>query len=400
MKTSTMIYAFRLSATAVFLAACGGPQPPIGAPSAMQKAHAVTRTTRPQTNGYQVLYSFNRVDGAHPYSDVLGHGGNLFGTASKAGRLHNGTIYEVGLDGKERVLHRFAGGSDGSHPTAGLTELHGTLYGTTPHGGTGSCSYGGCGIIFSISPSGKNYTIVHEFDGADGAFPSSDFVVFEGALYGATSGGGANDHGTIFTVSPSGGFKTLYSFKAKPDGNSPMGRLAGLNGKLYGATLGGGANDDGTVFSVTPGGAEQVVYSCGEDDCWGPMGGVVLLRGKLYGTSYYAGSNGSVFSVTTGGKEHTVYSFGGHENGEYPVAPLTVHNDVLYGTTQDGGFNDCGTLFSLTPSGSLKVLYKWSGGDGCNPSAAVTYLNGNLYGTFPSGGVHNKGLLFSLAPPL
>jgi uncharacterized repeat protein (TIGR03803 family) len=380
-------------------AGCAAPQQALD-PQALNPQVA----TRPQRSsaGYEVLYSFTRTGGTHPLSDLLAYEGNLIGTAFEGEGSHDGTVYEVGLDGKERVLHRFAGGSDGRQPTASLTELNGTLYGTTYRGGTGSCNYGGCGIVFSISPSGKNYTIVHEFDGADGAYPSSDFVVFNGTLYGATPLGGANDDGTVFTVSPSGGFKTLYSFRPEPDGIAPSGRLAVLNGRLYGATVGGGAYDLGTVFSVTPGGEEQVVYSCRSDDCKQPVGGIALLRGKLYGTSWLGGvyGEGAVFSVTTGGKEHTVYSFGENDNGGYPFAPLTVQNGVLYGsTTQFRGFSD-GALFSLTPAGSFQVLYNWRscGKLACDPQAAVTYLNGNLYGTLSAGGAHHKGLLFSVTP--
>ena len=389
----------RIAILVVLCAGCAAPQQALS-PQALNPQVA----TRPKTSsaGYEVLYSFTTTGGTYPLSDLCAYEGNLFGTAFEGGGSHDGTVYEVGVDGKERVLHRFAGGSDGRQPAAGLTELNGTLYGTTRYGGTGSCSSGGCGIVFSISPSGKNYAIVHEFDGADGAYPSSDFGVLNGTLYGATPLGGANDDGTVFTVSPSGGFKTLYSFRREPDGIAPSGRLAGLNGTLYGATVGGGAYGNGTVFSVTPGGAEQVVYSCRRDDCTQPVGGVALLRGKLYGTSWLGGvyGEGAVFSVTTGGKEHTVYSFGEDYNGGYPAAPLTVQNGVLYGSTQNGGFNNCGTLFSLTPAGSLQVLYKWrdTGNLGCHPSAAVTYLNGDLYGTLSSGGAHHKGLLFSVTP--
>ncbi len=388
----------RIAILVVLCAGCAAPQQALS-PQALNPQVA----TRPKTSsaGYEVLYSFTTTGGTYPLSDLRAYEGNLFGTAFEGGGSHDGTVYEVGVDGKERVLHRFAGGSDGRQPAAGLTELNGTLYGTTRYGGTGSCSSGGCGIVFSISPSGKNYAIVHEFDGADGAYPSSDFGVLNGTLYGATPLGGANDDGTVFTVSPSGGFKTLYSFRREPDGIAPSGRLAGLNGTLYGATVGGGAYGNGTVFSVTPGGAEQVVYSCRRDDCTQPVGGVALLRGSCSAPRGSAASTAKVpYSRSRPAAKSTPLQLRGGLQRRISGCSANGTTWRVLGSTQNGGFNNCGTLFSLTPAGSLQVLYKWrdTGNLGCHPSAAVTYLNGDLYGTLSSGGAHHKGLLFSVTP--
>lgn len=369
------------------------------------------RVHRSSGSGYETLFSFHDLEGAFPKSDLLAYGGSFFGTTPRGGGKHNGTIYEVGLDGKERVLHRFAAGTDGSHPIGGLTELGGTLYGTTTDGGGSGCQgSGGCGTIFSISPSGTNYTVIHAFSGPDGAQPSSDMTVLGGTLYGATEIGGVAGDGTIFTVNPSQGFKSLYSFQKSPDAIGPTGHLAVLNGKIYGATTWGGSYQGfgyGAVFSITPAGSEKVIYSCQDKgDCWGPRGGVTLLNGKLYATSYEGGASigccGSVFSVTPGGKEHTVYDFrGGNDSGAYPTAPLTVHGGTLYGSTESGGNgNDAGTLFSLTPAGSMEILYRFCGFGECGegPTAALTYFKGDLYSTLSSGGTYGKGFLYRLTP--
>jgi uncharacterized repeat protein (TIGR03803 family) len=51
------------------------------------------------------------------------------------------------------VLRSFAGGTDGAHPSADLTNLNGTLYGTTDRGGIQSaCSSGGRGTVFTYLP--------------------------------------------------------------------------------------------------------------------------------------------------------------------------------------------------------------------------------------------------------
>jgi uncharacterized repeat protein (TIGR03803 family) len=380
-------------------------------PNPQAAGNLQVRAHKSSGSGYEVLFSFHGLEGAYPQSDLLAYGGGFFGTAPRGGGSRNGTIYKIGLDGKERVLHRFAGGTDGSHPVGGLTELGGTLYGTTTEGGGSGCQgYGGCGTIFSISPSGASYTVIHAFGGPDGAQPNSDMTVLSGTLYGTTQEGGAAGTGTVFTVNPSQGFKSLYSFQKSPDANGPTGHLAVLNGTIYGATIWGGDYQGfgyGAVFSITPDGSEKVIYSCRDNgDCWGPHGGVTLLNGKLYATSYEGGASigccGSVFSVTPGGKEHTVYDFrGGSDSGTYPTAPLTVHGGVLYGATEAGGNgNDAGTLFSLTPAGSMEILYRFCGFGECGegPTAALTYFNGELYSTLSSGGTYGKGLLYSLTP--
>ena len=88
-------------------------------------------------------------------------------------------------------------------------------------------------------------------------------------------------------------------------------------------------------------------------------------------------------------------------SGAYPTAPLTVHGGILYGSTEAGGnSNNAGTLFSLTPAGSMVILHSFCGFGECGegPTAALTYFNGDLYSTLSSGGTYRKGLLYSLTP--
>jgi uncharacterized repeat protein (TIGR03803 family) len=73
----------------------------------------------------------------------------------------------------------------------------------------------------------------------------------------------------------------------------------------------------------------------------------------------------------------------------------------LYGTTEFGGPNDGGTVFSLTPSGALTTLYSFCSqahcADGANPYAGVIQSgDGNLYGTTSYGGADGLGIVFQL----
>jgi uncharacterized repeat protein (TIGR03803 family) len=207
-----------------------------------------------------VLYSFaGGSDGAAPYSSLTNLNGTLYGTTSAGGGASggNGTVFKITTSGKETVLHRFTGGSDGTAPYSGLANVSGTLYGSTSHGGGSSCFGFGCGIVFTITPSGME-TIVYRFlGGSDGAVPTGNLISMNGAPYGTTSQGGGPTRcdrlgcGTVFTVNLSGLETVLYKFTGGSDGASPE-SLTGLNGKLFGTTYGKrhGA-EQGTVFALS-----------------------------------------------------------------------------------------------------------------------------------------------------
>jgi uncharacterized repeat protein (TIGR03803 family) len=76
--------------------------------------------------------------------------GVLYGTTQNGGNSnHNGTIFKVSTSGKERVLYRFGTTqNDGARPSSPLTNLNGTLYGTTSYGG-GAHGYG---TVFALTP--------------------------------------------------------------------------------------------------------------------------------------------------------------------------------------------------------------------------------------------------------
>lgn len=422
--------ALSVCVAATLLAGCGGSQPPTGAipqTSTMmawqRQAWNTQQFIHPLTSssGYAVLHSFHRVGGIEPESRLLYYKGSFYGTTPKDGGHDNvhgyGTIYRVNRHGHEQVLYRFENKADGCCPMAGLTEVGGTLYGTTYFGGDSGCQGLGCGTIFSIAPSGANFKTLHLFTGrAGGGEPNSDLTLLNGTLYGTTeswSDGSCSPSygscGTVFAFDPSsGGFKSLYAFQFKPDVDWPSGGLVAVDGTLYGTGSYGGDGESnnigyGGVFSVTPAGKERIVYRCqGDYDCSVPSGGVKVLHGKLYGTSHYGyqySGSGVVFKVTTDGKEQTIYRFTGSADGANPSAPLTVHGGTLYGTAKNGGSRGHGTVFSVTPAGDLRVLHSFDGPrDDGYPIAAMTYLDGKLYGTLPKGGLKNKGQVFSLTP--
>jgi uncharacterized repeat protein (TIGR03803 family) len=279
--------------------------------------------------------------------------------------------------------------------------------------------------VFSITPSGHE-TVLHEFTGPpDGSSPVARLLNVNGTLYGTTGGGGSHvgsgacrgGCGTVFTITPGGKEKVVYSFGASGnDGFSPVAGLVDVKGKLYGTTYWGGAFGGGTVFSMTPSGKEKVLYSFGASYAGGynPTAGLVEVRGTLYGTTslggltgscYTGGGCGTVFSITPSGKEKVLYRFSGPD-GAYPHATLLNVNGTLYGTTFFGGPNSCndtscGTVFSITRSGHETVLYSFgrSAHDGNLPLSGLSYVNGTFYGTTLGGGAAGGGgTVYSITP--
>jgi uncharacterized repeat protein (TIGR03803 family) len=108
--------------------------------------------------------------------------------------------------------------------------------------------------------------------------------------------------------------------------------------------------------------------------------------------------------------EKVVYDFPGHADGNAPGGSLVADGaGNLYGTTVAGGSASCscGTVFELSPpataggSWTEAILYSFAGGsDGSQPAnALILDAQGNLYGTTQDGGNNNRGTVFELSPP-
>lgn len=162
----------------------------------------------------KTLYSFrgDGADGANPLAGLINVNGTFYGTTFYSGASGHGVVFSITTKGVETVLHSSTGGAnDGPGPQAGLTNVNGTLFGTTRYGGQGACSYStigqfGCGTVYSISTTGAEH-VLHSFSGPDGRYPDSGVIALAGTLYGTTGGGGGTSgyhYGTVFALTPSG----------------------------------------------------------------------------------------------------------------------------------------------------------------------------------------------------
>jgi uncharacterized repeat protein (TIGR03803 family) len=149
------------------------------------------------------------------------------------------------------------------------------------------------------------------------------------------------------------------------------GLVQATNGNLYGTTY-EGANpvEYGTVFKITPSGTLTTLHSFDSTDGEGP--GVALIQatdGNLYGTTASGGADatypfGTVFKITPSGTLTTLHSFDG-THGENPDGLVQATNGNLYGTTTTNGAHDSGTVFQITTGGKLTTLYNFCSQSGC-----------------------------------
>ena len=130
--------------------------------------------------------------------------------------------------------------------------------------------------------------------------------------------------------------------------------------------------------------------------------------GNFYGTTSQVGLNGlgTVFKITPAGTLTTLNNFTqGGSTGSSPYGGLVQGTDGnLYGTTFAGGTSSncsggCGIVFKITLSGTLTVLHNFNGADGSNPEAKLLQASdGNFYGTTFGGGANGLGTVFKITP--
>src|SRR5882762_6437309 len=291
------------------------------------------------------------------------------------------------------------------NPQAPLIQgTDGNFYGTTVNGGAFSV-----GTVFQLTPAGT-LTVLHEFaGGTDGAAPAAGLIqAADGNFYGTTSQGGASNAGTVFQLTPAGTLAVLYTFTGgTTDGATPnAGLIQATDGNFYGTTANGGAFSTGTVFQLTPAGTLTVLHEfAGGTDGAAPVAGLIQAAdGNFYGTTSQGGASnaGTVFQLTPAGTLTVLYAFtGGSTDGAAPYAGLIQASDRnFYGTTVNGGASSVGTVFQLTPAGAVSVLHSFTGGtDGAAPFAGlIQATDGNFYGTTAYGGASSAGTVFQLTP--
>lgn len=302
-----------------------------------------------------------------------------------------------------------------------------------------SCSRGAVPLTAATSSAGaignraeSRYAVLYRFGQLpDGNSPATDLVWLAGRLYGTTYGGGATSKfcetgcGTVYSIdpkSPSTSYERLYSFHGGSDGAIPN---AGLNpngsvpNTLFGTTFFGGQAGQncylgrrcGTVYSIDTSGNENVLHMFSGTDGANPLGGrhYDSLQKVFFGTTEYGGTNnfGTVYSVDDSGNEQLLYSFsGGPHDGAYPVGTLAVHCSLtacrLYGVTLQGGATNDGAIFIVTldlqtQKISAKLLHSFVPAEGDVPLGGLELSINQLvvFGAASRDGANDRGSIFS-----
>ena len=344
---------------------------------------------------YQVIHTFcrkqNCVDGYGAQSGlVIDVNGNLYGTTPYGGTDegfgNGGTLFELSPGGSGwtyKVLHSFCRKqdcTDGDSPFNGLTYAGAAagqpydgvspLYGATTFGGKYFGTEGG--TAFSITPdqaTGKwQYDVLYSFcSTADCHMPlpnpsSAPAEGADGTLYLTTDQDGFN--GNLVAIIPHGGDwreRTEHSFCALSgcaDGDHPQPDMLAIdgNGIVYGTTVAD------TIFSFDPATRHltTLYHFCSLANCADgtvPRSGVLLnSAGDLFGVTSRGGNSnnaGVAYELSHVGQFTVLYAFCAQTNcadGSVPENTFLMGaNSTLYGLTGDGGANNGGTVYELTP---------------------------------------------------
>jgi len=391
------------------------------------KANADTASVTVLYNFGMISGTFGPIDGSYPVQPpVEGTDGRFYGTTFDGGTNGDGTVYLMTPQGTLTTLHSFIGG-DGLGPRGLLFETNGLFYGTTKQGGIyisddSLC----CGTVFTITPQGT-FTSIFSFDGTDGQTSDSGIVPNgQGSYIGTTYGGGTgstfsgtnatdsygdsvqNPPGTVYSITPEGTITTLHSFSGTDGANPGKEAVVGTDGNVYGTTLFGGTTNAGTVYTISSAGTFTLLYSFmdGEDGAHPKAQLVQGLDGDFYGTTLDGGGKagkkwcsangcGTVFKITPQGTLTTLHDFSGDPEPAHPGSLTLGPDGNFYGTSYTGGTNHLGTVFMITPEGAVTTLYQFAGPDGSYPIAGLSLASdGSFYGTTTSGGTQGQGVVF------
>ena len=251
----------------------------------------------------------------------------------------------------------------------------------------------------------QTYTLLYNF-GSNQGDPANPWGILaqgpDGDLYGTSSFSSGSAPLDAFKFTPSGNLTVLDDLSGPED--SPGGLTLGTNRRLYGVIPYSGTTQQGAVFKLTSGGSFTTLYSfTGEADgfnpLWPPVEGI---DGDFYGTTAGFGvcntGCGTVYKITPSGTLVTLHSFNGTD-GLYPYSQLVqATNGVLYGTTLNGGPDNKGTVFEVSNSGKFSVVFDFHGTDGEEPTGGLIQASdGALYGVTILGGASNAGVLFKIS---
>jgi uncharacterized repeat protein (TIGR03803 family) len=450
-----------------------------------------------------ILHRFNDGsvpnDGQIPSGElVLGRDGYYYGITQNGGSTTqlqdqgtgNGTLFRMSPQGVVSILHSFEDGSvlgDGFLPQNGLIQSSdGTFYGSAELGGNGS---GNAGVVFKFTSGLPVFTSAVTANGIVGVPFSYQTTATNmptnysaanlpdglsinpatGLITGTPTT--AETNATVITLSNSSGpaaapltitiapvqvpiiasilnaygvVNSSFSYQIVATNNptsysdgSPPNLPPGLNFDTNAGTISGHPTTPGTypvtltasnsagpsnpvtltivITSSAPTPSEEYnvlhLFNDGSvtNDAINPNVIIAGFDGTVYGLSSQGGANnlGAMFNVTPQGVASVFYSFGsgiGDAFGLTPQGVIQAADGNFYGTTSGGGVAGFGTIFKIGQDGTVSVLHSFGDGsvanDGATPqsSGLVQGSDGNFYGVTMAGGSKGLGTIFKITP--
>lgn len=358
----------------------------------------------------------------------------LWGITNAGGEFNAGTIYRVNKDGtSHEIVKSFRRTLTAPHGelTPGTGNV---LYGMSPQGGAHNK-----GGIFRVNEDGTGFTVLHHFNGVDGAIPIGACVPGkDGRLYGTTSQGGIHNGGVVFRINIDGtGFQKLHDFSSE-EGVEPGSLVSDNLGNFFGVTVFSGPAGRGAIFKISSDGTVfEILHAFNDATVSATFSSLILDEdGMLYGIGPkdQPGVYGAIYRIRTDGIGYTeIHRFTKLTNSI--GSRLCVGSDKrLYGFTGEGIFsiNKDGTGYTVhvndadmpyntgslvevgegvfyavsysgvfklhAPSNEVTTVYSFTNNERLLLATSQLVVNeaGMLFGSIPAGGGTGAGFIFSI----
>jgi uncharacterized repeat protein (TIGR03803 family) len=182
----------------------------------------------------------------------------------------------------------------------------------------------------------------------------------------------------------------------------PLVLLALITGVVSGSASRLSAQTFGNLYNFT---TTSLSYPYRNSDGAVPHAGLISSGDRLYGTAENGGSwdLGTIFALKTDGngfRNLHSFSLSGLE-GESPLAGLVLSGNTLFGTAWQAGSGGNGTVFAVNSDGTgFRILHSFGGypADGANPTIELVVSGTALYGKTDYGGAASAhgGTVFSV----
>jgi hypothetical protein len=353
------------------------------------------------------LHSFQYADGTDPNFLFQSSDGNFYGTTYWNG----GSVFGITPGGKFSLLYRFLATNgkylQGEYPVNVVEGPDGFLYGAANSGGPNlGVVVASPGNLFKVSKSGTGFEIVHAFCSApncsDGAGPNNLILGSDGNFYGTTAGGGSFQGGcqyygcgVLFRLSPDGTYTVLYTPQAGQIGLG--GLMQATDGNFY-AICRSDTGGPPEVCRVTTSGQVSSIFQF-PSTLWPVSGLTQGSNGLLYGSALINPNSNTFQTIyqlnTSGGSFEQLYQTSIQCCVKIGYSRVIQASDGNLWITNPNA-QLWGTVYSITPTGTLLQTIAFSGPNGHSPHYLIQASSGLLYGATYSGGTSNYGVVFSI----